>query len=129
MSERPSSKPEETGRHRYDIMTPTIGTSQLCKPRYVSDPLELCHAVGLVNGVDRRRRKPVRRSQATVQRFFRSAILERILTLMPQLTESKTLMYAATCGYEKSGNDGCVQPVSCVGGVTWICATVYRALR
>ena len=110
-------------------MTPTIAKSQLCTPRDVSNSLELCHAVGLMNGVDRRRRKPVRRSQATVQRFFRSAILERILTLMPQLTESKTLMYAATCGYEKSGNDGCVQPVSCVGGVTWICATVYRALR
>jgi hypothetical protein len=51
-----------------------------------------------------------------------------MLTLAPQLTDSKTLMYAATCGYEKFGNDGCVQPVPCVGGVTWTCATVYRAL-
>jgi hypothetical protein len=84
--------------------------------------------VGLMNGVDRRRRKPVRRLQATVQRYFRSAILERMLTLTPQLTVSKMLMYAATCGYEKFGNDGCVRPVSCLGGVTWICATMYRAL-
>ena len=66
MSERPSSKPEQIGKHRYDIIAPTIAKSQLCTPPNVSDSLELCHAVGLMNGVDRRRRKPVRRSQATV---------------------------------------------------------------
>lgn len=110
-------------------MTPTIATSQLCTPRDVSNPLELCHAMGLMKGADRRRRKPVRRSQATVRRYFRSAILERILTLAPQLTTFRTLMYDATCGYEEFGNDGRVRPVSYLGGVTWICATVYRARR
>jgi hypothetical protein len=66
MFERPSSKPEEAGRHSCDIMTPTIGTSQLCTPRNISDSLELCHAMGLMDGADRRRRKPVRHLQATV---------------------------------------------------------------
>jgi len=51
-----------------------------------------------------------------------------MLTLAPQLTESKMLMYAAACGYEEFGNDGCVRPVLYLGGVTWICATMYRAL-
>lgn len=81
-----------------------------------------------MNGVDRRRRKPVRRSQATVREQFRSTILERMLTLAPKLTESKMLMHAAACGYEKFGNDGCVRPVSYLGGVTWTCATMHRAL-
>jgi hypothetical protein len=35
-------------------------------------------------------------------------MLERMLTPAPQLTESKVLMYAARCGYEIFGNDGCV---------------------
>lgn len=52
-----------------------------------------------------------------------------MLTLAPKLTESKMLIYAATYGFEKFGNDGCVRPVSYLGGVTWISATMYRALR
>ena len=67
MSERLSSIPEHAGSHLCNIIARNIEKSQLCTPRNVSNPPDLCHAEGLMDGVDRRRRKPVMRPQATVR--------------------------------------------------------------